>query len=160
MTVTLITCYGNIFRAEVDAIVNPVNTVGVMGAGLAKQFKDFYPENYKEYKNECDSGLMRLGQVFVTEYNERDFRYIINFPTKGHWKNPSTLSMIEDGMDDLVQFFRDLYDLAGDTIRSIAMPALGCGLGGLEWPQVKKIIESKIRLFDYYDIELFLYPPK
>jgi len=147
------------FESQAQAITNTVNCVGVMGAGLAAAFKKRYPDNFKQYKLACDEGYMRLGEVCVIEDITQDHRYIINFPTKGHWKNPSTMTMIEDGLDNLLQFLKDNLLEANDEIKSIAIPALGCGLGGLSWPQVEKVIVSKFSKFDLYDIEIELYPP-
>lgn len=156
MTVTFKKCNGDIFESSAEAIVNAVNCVGVMGAGLAAAFKKRYPDNFKQYKLACDEGYMRLGKICAVEDITQDHRYIINFPTKGHWKNPSTMTMVEDGLDDLLQF---LKNNSFDEIKSIAIPALGCGLGGLSWPQVEKVIVSILSEFNLYDIEIELYPP-
>jgi len=99
----IIFTHGNLLDAEVEALVNTVNTVGVMGKGIALMFKEAFPENFKLYKQACDRGDIRIGHVFATE--RRDVmggpRWIINFPTKQHWRSPSKLEWIEEGLADL-----------------------------------------------------------
>jgi O-acetyl-ADP-ribose deacetylase (regulator of RNase III) len=128
---------GNLLTADVEALVNTVNTVGVMGKGIALQFKRAYPANFKAYRAACDRGDIRLGEMFLFDTAIKGpRRYIINFPTKRHWKSPSRLSDIEAGLDDLVRV------VAEHGITSIAIPALGCGNGGLDWGQVRPLIEQ------------------
>ena len=130
---------GNLLTADVDALVNTVNTVGVMGKGIALQFKRAYPANYKAYRAACDRGQVRIGQMFVFDGATRGpRRYIVNFPTKRHWKNDSKLEDIRSGLDDLVRVVN------GSDISSIAIPALGCGNGGLDWADVLPLIESAV----------------
>lgn len=117
---------GDIFDADVEALVNPVNTVGVMGKGLALVFRQRYPENFERNAAACRSGQVRTGHVYVTESVVRPGpRWIINLPTKQHWRTPSQLQWIADGLLDLRQFLED------NAVRSVAIPALGAGLGGL-----------------------------
>lgn len=130
---------GDIFDQNTQAIVNPVNCVGVMGKGLAKQFKEKYPENFHAYKTMCDKGKVQIGQMFVL--HNAVLRYkdpiIINFPTKDHWRNDSKMEYIDSGLESL----RLMVGLM--NITSIAIPALGCGLGGLDWNEVKlKIVDA------------------
>lgn len=130
---------GSLFTESVDAIINTVNTVGVMGRGVALQFKEKYPENYRLYKAACQRGHVRTGQMFVTETGlVTNPRYIINFPTKEHWKGFSRLDYIEKGLDELVAVIQQL------GIQSVAMPPLGSGNGGLQWSIVKPLILQKI----------------
>lgn len=143
---------GNILREEADAIVNTVNCVGVMGRGIALQFKNAFPDNYKAYKVACTSKSVVPGTMFV--YARGTFtapRFIINFPTKRHWRGKSSLKDIETGLDDLVRVIQD------KGITSIAIPPLGCGLGGLDWPTVRATIEK--RLADLADVRIILFAP-
>ncbi len=138
---------GNILKDNnSQAITNPVNCVGVMGAGLALQFKKQYPNNFKEYKLACNLNKVKLGKMFITrlEYN----RYIINFPTKYHWKENSKIEYINTGLENLLFQLNDL------NIKSIAIPKLGCGLGGLDWNDVK---QSIIDIFHNTEIDVIIY---
>lgn len=129
---------GDLLKAEADAIVNTVNCVGVMGKGIALQFKKKWPDNYKAYKKACDAGLVRPGKMHVHDLGRFAGRpyHIINFPTKDHWRGGSQLSFIEEGLKDLVRVVRE------QGIRSIAIPPLGCGNGGLDWEVVRPLIEA------------------
>jgi O-acetyl-ADP-ribose deacetylase (regulator of RNase III) len=128
---------GNLLEADVDAVVNTVNTKGVMGKGVALQFKRAFPGNYKAYRTACEAGEVQLGRMFVTASGRLgNPRLIINFPTKGHWKSRSRLKDIEAGLEDLQRVIKE-YD-----VQSIAMPPLGCGLGGLAWSDVRPRIEA------------------
>lgn len=123
----------NIFNQNVEAIVNPVNCVGVMGAGLALQFKNLYPENFIYYRQQVLQGNVKFGKMLVYTINTpKNPKYIINFPTKNHFKDKSYLKDIESGLQTLVTTL-DEHD-----INSIAIPLLGCGLGGLP----KKVVIS------------------
>jgi O-acetyl-ADP-ribose deacetylase (regulator of RNase III) len=128
---------GNLLDAQVDALVNTVNTQGVMGKGIALQFRQAFPEMFKSYADACKSGLVELGKMDI--YDRGGLadgpRWIINFPTKGHWKAKSRIADIEDGLVDLVATVKRL------GIRSIAIPPLGCGYGGLNWTEVRPLIE-------------------
>ena len=130
--------YGDIFESDAEALVNTVNCKGVMGRGLALQFKRRYPENYVAYRNECQAGRMVLGRVHVFDTGRVSPRYIINFPTKDHWRNSSSLADIADGLNSLESEVRRL------GIGSIAIPALGCDLGGLDWDEVRPLIVSTV----------------
>lgn len=130
----------DIFQMQVDAIVNPVNCVGVMGKGLAKAFKEHYPKNYTEYFSWCDSGQSAIGIVCIHITDLEFPKYIMNFPTKYHWKDPSTLEMIELGMIDFISKCKIL------KIKSCALPQLGCGLGGLNWDDVYPIVKKYLDL--------------
>jgi len=147
--------HGNLLDAEADALVNTVNTVGVMGKGIALQFKRAFPENYKAYKRACDQGAVELGQMFIWDAGALAGdgpRYVINFPTKKHWRSKSKLSDIRAGLDDLVRQLKDL------SINSVAVPPLGCGHGGLRWEDVRPVIE---RAFEQVpDVQVLLYPPE
>lgn len=135
---------------DVDAIVNTVNCVGVMGKGIALQFKKKWPSNYKAYAAACKAGQVQLGSMFVHDLGALATpRYIINFPTKGHWRSASKLKDIEAGLKDLVVLVRAM------DIRSIAMPPLGCGNGGLEWSLVKPLIECAFAPLSDITVRLF-----
>jgi len=143
---------GNLLNADVEAVVNTVNTVGVMGKGIALMFKEKFPENFKDYKNACDKKEIELGRMFVTESLElAGPRWIINFPTKAHWRFPSKLAWIRDGLADLRRVIVE-YD-----IRSIAIPPLGSGNGGLDWAEVRPLIEAA--LTDLDAVEVIVYEP-
>lgn len=130
---------GDIFKEEVDAIVNTVNCVGVMGRGLALQFKKRFPGNFESYKDACEKNKVVPGEMFVYEIEPFPApKYIINFPTKRHWRDASRIEDIESGLQDLK------IVIAALNIKSIAIPPLGCGLGGLDWNKVKQHIESAL----------------
>jgi len=130
---------GNILHSNAEALVNTVNCVGVMGRGIALQFKKAYPENYKAYKKACDNKLVKPGQVFTYETGPLSSpRFIINFPTKRHWKDKSRLDDIKTGLNNLVETLKKL------DIKSISIPSLGCGLGGLDWKEVRPLIEKAL----------------
>ena len=123
---------GNLLEAEVDALVNTVNTKGVMGKGVALQFRRAFPDNYKAYRAACAAGQVELGRMFVYQTGQLDRpRFIINFPTKAHWKSRSRLEDIEAGLEDLRRVLSEL------EVESVALPPLGCGLGGLRWSEVR-----------------------
>lgn len=142
---------GNLLEDSAEAYVNTVNTVGVMGKGIALQFKQAFPEVFKQYEKACKKGLIQVGNMHVTEVvGFASPRYVINFPTKEHWRNPSKLEYIEEGLKDLVRVVKDL------KIRSIALPPLGCGNGGLDWRQVRPMI---VEAFQTLDVTVHLYEP-
>lgn len=143
---------GNLLEANVEALVNTVNTVGVMGSGIALMFKERYPANFRAYVAACKTGDVRIGRMFVTETGELyGPRWIINFPTKEHWRHPSRLKWIEDGLRDLVRVVRE------HNIRSIALPPLGCGNGGLDWRDVRPLIAQALALIP--DVEAVVFEP-
>lgn len=137
-------------QQDVDAIVNTVNCVGVMGKGIALQFKKKWPANFKAYATACKAGEIRLGKMFIFDLGALATpRYIINFPTKAHWRNTSNLKDIAAGLQDLVQQIKNL------DIRSIAMPPLGCGNGGLSWSDVRPVIEQYFASLPEVTLRLF-----
>lgn len=144
---------GNIFDEDVEALVNTVNCVGVMGRGLALQFKKTFPENYKAYAAACKRGEVKQGRMFVYEMDRLTYpRYIINFPTKRHWRARSSLEDIESGLEALVN------EIHLRNIHSIAIPPLGSGLGGLKWTQVRKRIENT--LSELNNVQIIVFEPK
>ena len=141
---------GNLLEAPVDAVVNAVNTVGVMGKGIALMFKERFPENYKAYAAACKVGEVVVGRMFVTAGVELTGpRWIINFPTKQDWRRPSRLEWLVAGLEDLKEVIRE------KGIRSIALPALGCGNGGLDWRVVRPVVEMS--LAELVDVEVVVY---
>ncbi len=144
---------GNLLKAPVEALVNPVNTVGVMGKGVALQFRQAYPEMYRAYQKACDARDVHLGQVQMFDLGglAAGPRWIINFPTKGHWKGKSQVKDIEIGLRDLTA------TVGGLGIRSIALPALGCGNGGLDWSDVLPRIKQAFS--NLPDVEVLVYAP-
>lgn len=139
---------GDLFGAKVDALVNPVNTEGVMGKGLALQFKNAFPANYAAYKAACKRGEVRVGKMFVFDGGD-GARLIINFPTKTDWRAPSKLTYVTDGLVDLVAVVRER------GLRSLAVPALGAGLGGLAWEDVRAEIERGLQALAEVDVRVF-----
>ncbi len=142
---------GNLLDASAEALVNTVNEVGVMGKGIALMFKERFPDSSQAYINASKAGEIRVGRMFVTETNELFPKWIIHFPTKKHWRNPSKLTWIEDGLKDLVRVIREY------GITSIALPPLGCGNGGLDWGDVRLRIEQAIR--DLPNVDVTVYEP-
>jgi len=133
---------GNILESSAKVLVNPVNTVGVMGKGLALQFKKEYPFNFSEYKEVCKEKKLNIGgYLAVKEKN----KIILNIPTKEDWRNPSKYEYVEAGLKAISKFLKERPFGDNDPeakIDSIAIPPLGCGNGGLEWEKVKQLIES------------------
>jgi O-acetyl-ADP-ribose deacetylase (regulator of RNase III) len=143
---------GNLLEAKVEALVNTVNCVGVMGKGIALQFKQAFPENFKQYQKACNADEVKPGQMFtVATGNLFNPRYIINFPTKRHWKEKSKLEDIKAGLGALVVEVQRL------GIRSIAIPPLGCGNGGLDWAVVKPLIVDTFVTLP--DVEVMIFEP-
>jgi O-acetyl-ADP-ribose deacetylase (regulator of RNase III) len=143
---------GNILDAETEAIVNTVNTVGVMGKGIALMFKQAYPDNFQQYSNAVKRNEIGIGRVLPVETgNLMGPKWILNFPTKKHWRQPSQLEWIESGLHDLTRTIERL------GIRSVAVPPLGCGAGGLEWDSVRPMIERI--LGDAQDLDVIIYEP-
>lgn len=139
---------GDLLSCEAEALVNTVNCVGVMGKGIALQFKKKYPNMFSQYQKDCRYGLYKPGepQVFIDHHKK-----IVNFPTKAHWKNPSQLEWIKDGLRVLPLIISDCF------IQSIAIPPLGCGNGGLDWSTVKPLILTT--LADIPDCTIYIYNP-
>jgi len=117
---------GNLLDSSMQCLVNPVNTVGVMGAGLAKQFKHVYPHMFETYTRKCKTGALKTGRIMFYRAHE-DPHIICLFPTKEHWRSPAKIEHIEDGLKAFVKYYAEW------NITSVAFPKLGCGLGGLDW---------------------------
>jgi len=146
---------GNILESEAEALVNAVNCVGVMGRGVALQFKNAFPENFKAYVAACKLKLVQPGRMFVFETGLLiPPRFIINFPTKRHWHDKSRIEDIESGLVALAK------EIRARRIRSVALPALGCGLGGLRWADVRPRIEATLQTLDDDGIRVFVYEPQ
>ena len=143
---------GNLLDAETEALVNTVNTVGVMGRGIALMFKEAFPENTIAYEKACKLGDVRVGHMFVTVRESLiGPKWIINFPTKEHWRNPSRIEWIREGLKDLRRV------ICEEKITSIALPPLGSGNGGLLWADVRQEIHD--RLSDLTDVEIVVFEP-
>lgn len=143
---------GNILKADAEAIVNTVNCVGIMGRGIALQFKKAFPANFRAYALACDEGDVQPGRMFVHDTGAfTNPRYIINFPTKRHWKGKSRIEDIKSGLAALAQEVRER------GIKSIAIPPLGSGLGGLDWSEVHPLIEAALR--DVPNLDVLIYQP-
>lgn len=141
---------GDILKAEAEALVNTVNCVGVMGRGIALQFKDVFPANYKAYAAACKREEVQPGRMFVFDTGELTLpRYIVNFPTKRHWRGKSRIEDIHSGLAALVDEVRTR------GIRSIAIPPLGSGLGGLDWAEVRPLIASAFSALPDVDVQIF-----
>ena len=144
---------GNLLDAPVEALVNTVNTVGVMGKGIALQFRQAFPDNFKVYEAACRHGEVVPGRMLVVPTHRfENPKFIINFPTKRHWKGKSRIEDIEAGLSDLVRVIRH------EKIQSIAVPPLGCGNGGLEWSTVRPKIENA--LAQVPGVQVLLYAPE
>lgn len=142
---------GNLFESDAEALVNTVNTVGVMGKGVALQFKKNFHNNYKAYVEACKNGDVQIGRMFVVrDHSLLGEKLIVNFPTKTDWRKPSEYEFVERGLDALVDTIRQY------GIKSIAIPPLGAGNGGLHWDRVKKMIEEKLVALD---VRIIVYEP-
>lgn len=152
--------HGDLLKSPVHALVNTVNCVGVMGKGIALQFHRTFPFNSRIYEEKCQVGEVRTGQMLIVpvpeswreEHLGSTLRYIINFPTKQHWRSRSQLEWIRSGLSNLVE------EIKIREIESIALPPLGCGNGGLDWEQVQPLIETAFR--DLPQVQVWLYPPE
>ena len=143
---------GNLLDAQVEALVNTVNIVGVMGKGIALMFKEAFPRNFSAYEDACKRKEVKIGRMFVTETQAlQGPRWIINFPTKKHWRQPSKLEWIVEGLRDLRQVIQKR------NIHSIALPPLGAGNGKLDWREVRPEIESILGNLE--DVEIYVYEP-
>ena len=141
---------GDLLEADVEALVNPVNTQGVMGKGLALEFKRAFPDAFKAYANACVRGEVMTGRMHVVRRASPP-RFILHFPTKRHWRDPSKLEYVSSGLEDLVRSVREL------RIASLAVPALGCGLGGLSWAEVEPLIVNAFEALP--DVRVLLFAP-
>jgi O-acetyl-ADP-ribose deacetylase (regulator of RNase III) len=141
---------GNILAEDAEALVNTVNCIGIMGRGIALQFKKTFPENYKSYAMACKRNEVKPGQMFVFETGQlTNPRYIINFPTKRHWRGKSRMEDIDAGLVALTE------EIRSRNIQSIALPPLGSGLGGLDWSEVRPRIEAALRKFRGLKVVIF-----
>lgn len=141
---------GDIFHEDVEAVVNTVNCVGIMGRGLALQFKNAYPENFEFYVDACERNEVLPGRMLTFKTGRlTNPKYIINFPTKRHWRENSRIEDIDSGLVALVD------EICSRNIHSIAIPPLGSGLGGLDWSNVRPRIENSLRGLDHVRIVIF-----
>lgn len=148
---------GNMLDAGVDAVVNPVNCDGVMGKGLALAVKERWPEVFGTYRWACERGQLKVGRVLTVQrpvLPRGGPRYVIMFPTKDQWRRPAQLDYIRDGLEALRVELQDL------DIDSVAVPALGCGLGGLHWDDVKPLIEAALGDLDLVGVDVTVYAPQ
>jgi len=136
---------GNLLESKAEALVNAVNCVGVMGAGIAKQFKEAYPEVFREYREKCRRGELRPGNVWAMRSGDK---WIVHAATKGHWRARSYLGDVAWVLSHL----RNFLQMA--EVKSMALPALGCGNGGLQWPVVKTLIANEFLGVDA-DVEVY-----
>lgn len=144
---------GNILYTTASAVVNPVNCVGVAGAGLAKQIANKWPVATDQYRNACKKGLVKTGKMLVVPNTQVPGpEYIINFPTKRDWRHPSEYQYIQDGLQDLSLVITTM------KLESVAIPPLGCGLGGLMWDRVEPLIIATLK--DLEEVKIIIYPPK
>ncbi|QWV18121.1 macro domain-containing protein [Stutzerimonas zhaodongensis] len=142
---------GNLLEARAEALVNTVNTVGVMGKGIALMFKERFAENFRRYADACKAKEVQTGKMFVTQVHELDGpRWIVNFPTKQHWRARSRMEWVVEGLQDLRRF------LIEQQVKSVAIPPLGAGNGGLEWADVREQIE---RALGDLDIDILVFEP-
>jgi O-acetyl-ADP-ribose deacetylase (regulator of RNase III) len=143
---------GNLLEAPVEALVNTVNTVGIMGKGIALMFREAFPENFQRYAEACKHGDVQTGCMFVTERRSvLGPRWIVNFPTKKDWRTKTKPEWIADGLQDLRRFIIE------NGVRSIALPPLGCGNGGLSWSSVRPMIENVLN--DLADVDVLVFEP-
>lgn len=144
---------GDILNSSAQTIVNTVNCKGIMGKGLALQFKKMYPQMFKEYRKACDQGLLRIG-ILLPPYKVSERRWILNFPTKNDWRFKSRLEYIESGLI----YFAEKYKEWGIT--SIAFPRLGCQFGGLAWKDVKPLMTHHLENLPELRVSVYSYKPK
>ena len=146
---------GDMFKTSCEAVVNPCNCVGVAGKGISLMLKQMAPSNYDAYCDLCHLGLMKPGDCAVVETIELgpNIKYVINFPTKNHWRDPSQMDYIRKGLHELVSAMRSF------NIHSVAIPALGCGCGMLEWQQVKTTITEILEFLGHDGLIFEIYEP-
>lgn len=140
--------HGDIFRSEMRTLVNPVNTVGVMGKGLAAAFRRRFPEMFGEYHLRCKHGLLEPGKLFLWRGHPKQ---VLCFPTKRDWRNPSRLAYVDQGLAEFMRVFENGKALGG----GVAFPMLGCGLGGLRWEDVEPVMLKRLELFEG-DVEIYV----
>lgn len=146
---------GDLLKADADALVNTVNTVGVMGKGIALQFKQAYPENYKAFQQVCNAGELKPGGVFTFERGRMHSDkpcYILNVATKKHWRSKSRREDVRTGAANIAGEVRRL------GIKSVAIPPLGCGNGGLDWNDVRPLIGQAMQTLQ--DVKVLVFEPK
>lgn len=162
------TSHEELIKSKAHALVNTVNTVGVMGKGVALLFKEKFPENYKRYRSACKRNKLEIGKMFFVKVEQAQGgllidhlepntptgnpEWIINFPTKKHWRSPSQIEWIEEGLIDLKQGIKKRKE-----IRSVAIPQLGCGNGGLDWTDVEPLIYKAFEDLVEVDITIHIY---
>ena len=142
---------GNLLEENIEALVNTVNCVGVMGKGIALQFKQAFPKNFKQYKKACDAKEVQPGRMFISSTGKLFPKYIINFPTKRHWRGKSKIGDIKSGLKALTEEVQRL------NIQSIAIPPLGCGNGGLNWVEIKPMIANAF--IELPDVKVVIFEP-
>ena len=143
---------GNLFDTQVDVLVNTVNEVGVMGKGIALQFREAFPESSREYIEAAKQGKVHVGHVFITpSHTLTGPKWIIHFPTKRHWRQPARLEWIKNGLDDLARALQEIGAC------SVAIPPLGCGQGRLDWNDIRPLIEDT--LSSLTDVEVMVFEP-
>jgi len=140
---------GDLFASGAQLLVNPVNCVGVMGKGLALAFKERFPSNFVRYKQVCDAKELEPGKILFVEIDGEDPRWIANLPTKRHWRQKSRLEDVRAGLSALAEEIRTRQ------ISSVAIPALGAGLGGLDWADVKAVIADELGELSGVEITVF-----
>lgn len=142
-------CQGDLFESGAEALVNPVNCVGVAGKGLALEFRKRWPEIYVFYREDCQSGWLRPGRLSIQYGN--DGQIVVEFPTKRHWRDASEIVDVQAGLEALERYLRE------HKLASVAVPALGCGLGGLDWVDVRPLI---VEALGGLDCDVMLYGPQ
>lgn len=152
MSEVVIMCAGDIFRSKAQALVNPVDCTGAQGKGLALQFKRRFPLAASCFKDACQAGEIRIGNVFLVGNNDTN-RTIVFFPTKRHWRMQSMVRDVAVGLADMRHRLREI------DVRSVAIPALGCGEGGLEWGDVLPLINVTAEQMTRDGIRVEIYPP-
>jgi len=163
--ITMTTITTSIFDPSLDIVVNPVNTVGVMGKGLALEFKERYSDMYRSYRKKCLSGALKIGQIHIWEVDPHECRdpgprVIINLPTKVHWRNPSFWAQIEPGVRRMIECLKAIpYPRELDCRPKIGIPRLGSGLGGLPWSEIKLKLEVMLATLEP-DYEVVFVEPK
>jgi O-acetyl-ADP-ribose deacetylase (regulator of RNase III) len=143
---------GDLFTSAAEALINPVNTEGAMGAGLALTFRSRYPAMYQEYLEVCKRHMLEVGTLHWWPTGATEPRFVVNFPTKKLWKEPSRLEWIDAGLQTL------RTQVEARNVESVAIPALGCGLGGLKWDAVRRKIRERLR--PLAGVDIFIYPPR
>ncbi len=141
---------GNLFHSSMQTYTNTINTVGVMGAGIAKQFKTKFPAMFKDYQQRCEHHKVIAGEPYLWKPTDEGTAWVLNFPTKQHWRGKSKIEWIEEGLAYLLHHYCEW------GIQSLAVPALGCSLGGLKWEQVKPVMENYL---GQLDIPVEIYEP-